>query len=234
MHARRAGPPVSMDDDLPFLGATPYFRSLSPEELAGLCRRCHLRELEAGELILLEGAPAEALYVVRGGSVRVFKTAKTGAREQVLIVLGPGETFNDVPVFDGGPNPASAQATVPGTRVYAVPRTLVAHLIATNPRFAGDVIRVLAGRLRHLTGLVGDLSLRDALQRLAKLLLEESAPTGEVGLTQQEMATRVGVVREVVSRALRELETRGIIARRHNRIVRVDTALLRLFLEHGV
>jgi len=221
------------DNDLPFLGELPYFRGLSPTELTDIHGRCHLRELDAGELLLLEGQPAAALYAVRSGSVRVFKTAATGTREQVLIVLGPGETFNDVPVFDGGPNPASAQAASAGTRVYVLPGPLIAHLVATNPVVAANTIRVLAGRLRHLTGLVGDLTLRHGLHRLAKLLLEEIAAAGEVRLTQQEMATRVGVVREVVSRGLRDLEARGMVTRRHNRIVHVDTDRLRMLLEQS-
>lgn len=101
-----------MDDDLGFLSALPYFRGLPTAELSHLRGRCYTRILERGELIVLEGEPAAGLYVVRRGKVRVFKTSPQG-KEQLLIVLGPGETFNDVPVFDGGTNPASAQAAVP-------------------------------------------------------------------------------------------------------------------------
>ncbi|HEY8285598.1 MAG TPA: cyclic nucleotide-binding domain-containing protein [Chloroflexota bacterium] len=100
---------MGSDEDLRFLGAIPYFRGLSPDELSDIRAWCHVRELAGGEILLLEGAPADALFVVRHGSVRIFKTSPLG-KEQVLIILGPGETFNDVPVFDGGPNPAGAQA----------------------------------------------------------------------------------------------------------------------------
>ncbi len=221
---------MAHDGDLRFLSNLPYFRGLAAAELAQIAEHCHARQLDAGELLMLEGQPAEALYAVRSGSIRVFKTAIKGRKEQTLIVLGAGETFNDVPAFDGGPNPASAQALAQGTSVYTIPVGLVTHLLATNPRVSANVIHVLAARLRHLTMLVEDLSFRHVTQRLARLLVEESDAAGAVLLTQQEMATRIGTVREMVSRALRELERRTAVSRRDGG-VRVDTAALRAFLE---
>ncbi len=162
------------EDDVQFLGAVPYFRGLSRDELSHIRAWCHVRDLDDGEILLLEGAPADALYVVRHGGVRVFKTSPLG-KEQVLIVLGPGETFNDVPVFDGGSNPAGVQAVEPGTSVCVLPAERVNHLLATNQRVAANVIRVLAARLRHLTTLVEDLSFRHIPQRLAKMLLDSLA-----------------------------------------------------------
>jgi CRP-like cAMP-binding protein len=150
----------------------------------------------------------------------------------VLIVLGPGETFNDVAVFDGGPNPASVQAMAADTRVCVVPSSLVKELLATSPRVAANIVRVLAGRLRHLTVVVEDLSFHHIAERVAKLLLAESAATGgPISLTQERMATRVGTAREVVSRALRTLEQQGAITRQHNRIVAVNAPVLRALLD---
>jgi len=223
---------VHDDDDLPFLGDVSYFRGLPVEELIQIRACCHQRALEAGEFILLEGQPAEALYIVRRGSVRVFKTAATGRKEQVLIVLRPGETFNDVPVFDGGSNPASARAAEAGTSIYVLQVSHMTRLLATNPRIRANVIRVLAGRLRHLTLLVEDLSFHHSTRRVARLLLEEGLRTGgTVTLSQQEMAARVGTAREVVSRALRELEQRGALTRGPRHHVRIETRALRALLD---
>lgn len=92
--------------------------------------------------------------------------------------------------------------------------------------------RVLAGRLRRLTALVGDLSFHHIAQRVARLLVEESTrASGSVTLSQQEMATRVGTAREVVSRVLRDLEQRGMIERRPPHTIVVDTAGLRALLD---
>jgi CRP/FNR family transcriptional regulator len=222
---------MSSEGELRFLGTIPYFRGLSRDELAHIGAWCHERELAGGEVLFLEGAPADALYVVRHGSVRVFKTSPLG-KEQVLIVIGPGETFNDVPVFDGGLNPAGAQAVEPGAGVCVLPAARVHHLLATNPSVAANIVRVLAARLRHLTTLVEDLSFRTILHRLAKLLLEEAARSdGNVIVPQHELAARVGTAREVISRALRELEQHGAITRHRDHGVEVHGDVVRAMLE---
>lgn len=218
-----------ISEDLLFPCTVPYFRGLSGAELAQVHRRCHQRDLVAGEIIVLEGQLAEALYVVYRGRVHVFKTSEEG-KEQVLFVHGPGDTFNDVAVFDGGPILATAQALVPGTCIYVVPASLMTHLLTTNPRVAANVVRDLPGRVRHLAALVEDLSFHSIIQRVARLLLEENAATGCVVLTKQEMAARVGTVREAVSRALHDLEESGALTRQHNRIVHVNTPALHALL----
>jgi CRP-like cAMP-binding protein len=222
---------LHVEDDWRFLSAVPYFHGLSRDEVSRIGSWCHARELAGGEVLLLEGAPADALYVVRRGGVRVFKTSPMG-KEQVLIILGPGETFNDVPVFDGGPNPAGAQAVESGAGVCVLPAPRVLQLMATNPQVAANIIRVLAGRLRHLTTLVEDLSFRTILHRLARLLLEEAARSGgNVTVPQHELAARVGTAREVISRALRELEQHGAITRRRDHGIEVHGEVVRAMLE---
>lgn len=223
-------PKSTNDLRLRYLRAVPYFAGLTGPELRALAAQCSSRTFDAGESILLEGEATEGLYVVLSGKVRVFKSSPEG-REQVLIVVAPGETFNDVPVFDDGPSPASADALGSGTGVCLVPRSVVAHLLATNSVVAVSVAKALASRLRHLTVLVEDLSLRQIIQRVARLLLEESASgSGSIQLTHQEMAARVGTAREVVSRALRELESRGAISRDDSRAIRVNSPRLEALL----
>ncbi len=130
-------------------------------------------------------------------------------------------------MFDGGSNPASARAAEADTRVCVLPVSHMTRLLATNPRIRANVIRVLAGRLRHLTLLVEDLSFHHSTRRVARLLLEEGLRTGGVvTLSQQEMAARVGTAREVVSRALRELEQRGALTRGPRQRLRVETQAL--------
>ena len=216
-------------EDLLFPSTVPYFRGLSGEELARIRRRCRQRDLAAGEIIVLEGQRAEALYVVRRGRVHVFRTSEEG-KEQVLFVHGPEEIFNDIAVFDGGPILATAQALVPGTCIYVVPASLMTHLLTTNPRVAANVVRDLPGRVRCLAALVEDLSFHPITRRVARLLLEENAAAGCVVLTKQEMAARVGTVREAVSRALHDLEESGALTRRHNRIVHLNLPALHSLL----
>ena len=218
-------------DDRAFLSAVPSFRGLAPEQLEQIHGRCRSRAAVKGEIIVLAEQPAEALYVVRSGRVRIFTISEDGHKEQVLSVLGPGEPFNDIAVFDGGQALANAQASVPGTRVYVVPAPVMTQLLATNPRVAANVAMFLPGQIRKLAALVTDLSFHHVTQRVARLLLEESAAPGGVALTKQEIAARTGTVREGVSRALHHLEESGAIACQHRYITVHDPAALQALFD---
>ncbi|GEM_PF-76485 len=213
------------DHDLAFLRTVPYFQGLAPTDYAQMQGRCRTRALTTGEIIVHEGQPADALYVVLRGSVRLYTLSPEG-KEQVLFVAASGETFNDVAVFDGGAALATAEALSADTCICVVPAALMHHLLTTNPRVAANVVRVLPSRVRTLTALVEDLSFHHIAQRVARLLLEERDASSQVALTKQEMAARVGTVREAVSRVLHDLERRGAITRRHHRIVQVNTPAL--------
>jgi len=199
----------------------PLFATLSENQMAHLAGMTVERRYERGDIILLEGEQGGALCFVSEGLVKVFKTSPEG-REQVLRLIAAGYTFNDVPALDGGPNPASA-AAMESSATYLIRHVELRQLIMAEPEVATAVIKTLAQALRHLVGLIEDLSLRHVTARVAKLLLEqETSPTIKATrhqLTQQEMAAIVGTAREVVGRALKELETAGAIEMRQGRAV---------------
>ncbi len=201
------------------LRAQPYFKALDEGELARLARTLIERAYEKDEVVFLEGEPCQGLYIVREGSVKIYKLSPEG-REQILSYVKPFDSFNEVAVFDGGPNPANVAAAEP-TAVWIVPRAAIVDLIQKNPQVALAVIQNLGARLRHMVSLVEDLSLRQVSARLAKLLLETAA-SGERALTQQEMAARLGTVREMIGRSLKQLEGRGLIRTERGRIVILD------------
>jgi CRP/FNR family transcriptional regulator len=211
-----------------FLRSLPYFATLGAEEIKRMEKDLLECSFGKGELLFLEDEPCQGLYAVRSGQIRIFKSSSEG-REQVLLIAKPGDTFNDVPVFDGGPNPASASALEPST-VCIVPKETVLSLVADCPS-ALTIIRLFAARLRHLTLLVEDLSFRHVVSRLAKTLLElavvEGGPSPVPRLTQDEMAAMVGTIRDVISRALRALEKAGAIRIEGRRILVVDPEKLR-------
>lgn len=208
----------------------PIFATLSAQDLAQVAALTQERHYERGDLILLEGEQDGALYYVYSGLVKVFKTSP-GGKEQVLRLISAGHTFNDVPALDGGPNPASAAALEPGV-IYLIRRAELSQLIRSRPDVAAAVVRTLAGALRHLVALVEDLSLRHVTARVAKILLqqENEARAGEIHhhLTQQEMAALAGTAREVVGRALKDLEIAGAIEMRQGRAVILNSERLQL------
>lgn len=219
------------------LAGIPYFAGLDEQVLDRLQGLVWERVYRRNEVVFLEGDPCEAVFFLMSGKVMILKTSPEG-REQVLRVMGPGETFNEVPIFDGGPNPATVQA-LEQARVLAIGRGELLHLIDHYPQVGMNVLRTFAARLRELTALVGDLSFRHVTGRVARALLQlsdESAASSGAGeppklrLTQQELAAMAGTVREVVSRSLRTLEQEGAIRVERHRIVLLDAAKLESFL----
>ncbi|MBI2869830.1 MAG: Crp/Fnr family transcriptional regulator [Chloroflexi bacterium] len=214
------------------LRSLPYFASLTAEEMRKIEQETREISFSKGEIILLEGEPCPGLFVVKSGQVRVFKASPSG-REQVLFMALPGGTFNDAPVFDGGPNLASAEARQAST-VYLVPRAVMQSLIADCPA-AGGATLVLARRLRSMTELVENLALSTVASRLSKLLLDlavvEEGTSPMSSLTQDDMASMIGSVRDVVGRTLRDLQKIGAIKIEGRRILIVAPDRLRDVVE---
>jgi CRP-like cAMP-binding protein len=217
--------------DVEFLERIPYFSGLGAAELDGIRKLVFERTFDRGEVIVVEGESAEALYFVVSGVVRVFKTSLEG-KEQILNIVRPGESFNDVPVFDGDPTPATAQAMGPVV-VYGIRKGKLEPILRERPQVALNVIRVLAAQVRNLVSLVEDLSFRHVIGRVAKILLEHvgDGTTPLPRLTQQEMAGMAGTAREVVGRSLKALEEEGAIRLDHHRIVITDKEALREIME---
>ena len=211
---------------LEFLKRIPYFDGLSDRELAPIQSLFFEKTAERGEMLMLEGDRAEELYFVASGVVKILKTSSDG-REQILSIARPGESFNDVPIFDGGLAPASAQAMGPIV-LYGIRKTDLESTLAKFPQLARNVSRVLASRVRHLVSLVEDLSFKQVISRVAKILLENSGDgTGpKTQLTQQEMAAIAGTAREVVGRSLKALEEKGAITLERHRIIIKDRGAL--------
>lgn len=200
------------------LAQLPYFAGLEEAERTAIRPLVRHRQVGAGETILVEGTECEGLYFVVAGQVRLLRTAEDG-RQHVVRVLGPGASFNDVAVFDGGPNADGAVAVGPTTLGF-ISKAAMAALVDRHPQVAKAALKLLSARQRAMGMVVEDLALRDVTARVARLLLGcigrhdhiiEKAEFACVNITHQEIATMVGSVREVVQRALKELERDGAI-----------------------
>ena len=220
-----------MSSRLAFLKSLPVFAPLSDDDLARIDKETIELTIPKKGTLFIEGDPCKGLYIVKSGQIRVFKSSADG-REQVLLIANPGDSLNDVPTFDGGPNAASGSA-VDSSVIYLIPKELLLSLLKDSP-MALAIIKLFASRLRRMTMLVEDLSFRSVVSRLAKILLDlavsEEQPSLIRRLTQDEMAAMVGTVRDVVSRALRTLDREGAISIQGHRILIKDVDKLKDFI----
>ena len=220
-----------MTVEIEFLKSVPYFSGLSPAELESISQLIFEKTAERGEVIALEGEPAEALFFVVSGAVKVFKTSAEG-KEQILNIVRPEESFNDVPIFDDAPNPTSAEAMGPVV-LYGLRKGAFEVILQEHPQVTLNIIKVLAERVRQLMSLVEDLSFKHVISRVAKILLEHAGDGAgpRPRLTQQEMAAMAGTAREVVARSLKALEEEGTIRLDRHRIVITDREALKEMAE---
>jgi CRP/FNR family transcriptional regulator len=200
------------------LGKTALLGSLSPAELRLLAARTVRKTFSAGEMLFSEGDPCNGLHIVARGKVRIFKTSVSG-REQVLSVEGPGGSVAELPVFDGGPYPASVIA-VEDTEIAFVSRQDFQAYCMEHPEVALKVLAIVGARLRHLVGIIEELSFTTIRQRLASTLLKLAQAEGvktargvefRLPASHQEIASQLGTVRELISRNLTRLQAEGLI-----------------------
>ncbi len=212
--------------------SVPYFSGLTDDERARVAARARRRSVRPGDVLFVEGEECAGLFVVVSGLVKLYKTSPDG-KEQVVRHMGAGDSFNEVPVFDGGPNPVTAAAVEPG-EVLIFSRPAVLELLRDYPAFGAAVVQVFASRLRHLVALVEDLSFRQVTARVARILLQSLDPHEGIGagagvrarVTQREIAEMAGTSREVVARALKALEGAHAVEVRAGRIRISDPAVL--------
>src|SRR3569833_3203743 len=220
------------------LEKTALLSNLSREELQMLATRTVRKLFTAGELLFSEGEPCSGLHIISKGKVRIFKTSVNG-REQVLAVNVPGESVAELPVFDGGPYPASA-AAVEDTEIAFISRRDFHAYCVEHPEVPLKVLSVVGARLRRLVGIIEELSFTTIRERLIALLVKLAQTEGkktERGIefllpsTHQELANQLGTVRELISRNLMRLQAEGLLDVDARQIVVLDLQGLSAQLE---
>lgn len=211
-----------------FLESNPYFFGLDTDKLEILGRLIIERRVKKSEIVCLAGEPANVLYFVVSGVIKLFNTSFEG-KEQILNLVRPGQSFGDIAVFGGGVQPMNAQA-ITESILYGIERNDFESLISELPQFAWNVIRIMANQTRRYISLVEDFSFKHVDSRLAKILLEYG---GNVEtsflpqLTHHDIAAMAGTAREVIGKTLRDFANKGIISLDGRRIVITDIETLR-------
>src|SRR5262245_5813769 len=224
-------------DAVAALRSTELFRDLDLKLLQALADKAVERRLAPDEILFVIGDNAKGLYVIVSGSVRAYRTGNDG-REQIIHTERAGSTIGELPVFDGQPYPSTVAADEDSVLLF-LDKDAVRRLFLTHPDIAMTALRVLSRRLRRCAELVETISLRAVGQRLAQWLLDEAASRGrksgrgsevELTLSREQLASRIGSVREVVSRAISRLEQDGLIRVEDHRIQIPDLQRLSEYL----
>ncbi|MDQ3664153.1 MAG: Crp/Fnr family transcriptional regulator [Actinomycetota bacterium] len=221
-----------MDNDV--LRETPLFSSLDEEATGSLRASMTETELERGEVLFNEGDSGDRLYVVLDGKIKLGRTSGDG-RENLLAVLGPGQMFGELSLFDPGPRSATATA-VTDSRLVSLGHAELQPWLVSRPDVARGLLFQLAHRLRRTNEVVADLVFSDVPGRVAKALLDLSTRFGRQAddgihvhhdLTQEELAQLVGASRETVNKALADFANRGWLRLEPRSVVLVEPDRLR-------
>ena len=210
-----------------YLHSLIYFEQLEPSAVAYLADQLVRRTYSAGALIFMEGDPANGMWMIEAGRVKVYKLSQEGG-EHVLHLLGEGDTFNDIAALDRGRNPANA-AALGDVVLWFLPSDALEEAILNNSGLALRVIRVLAARVRSLVGQIESLALYSVVVRLARFLIDqaENPALSGPGVTQIAIAAHLATTPQTISNALHALEDAGTIQFDRHQIVIVDESLLR-------
>jgi CRP/FNR family transcriptional regulator, cyclic AMP receptor protein len=211
------------------LRQAPMFAALDDAEAAALRATMHAVKLRRGEVLFREGDIGDELYVVMDGKVKMGRTSTDG-RENLLSVLGPGQMFGELSLFDPGPRSSTVTA-VTDAELLALGQDQLLNWLTGRPEVARGLLLQLASRLRGLNDQVADLVFSDVPGRVAKALLDLARRFGKPSdgsvhvhhdLTQEELAQLVGASRETVNKALADFVHRGWIRLEQRAVVILD------------
>lgn len=198
-----------MEDMINQLKRTSIFSEFTEDELQEVSQLLVERKYARGSILFNENDEAGYFYLIKSGRVKIYKLVEDG-RELIIGIFSENGIFGDVPVFDGGPYPATA-ATMVDSTIWSISRDDFELLVKNHPDISLKLIRVLGKRLRQAHNLLRDMALKNVPQRLAKLLIKFEREYGEVSgstifldlpFSRQDIAEMIGVSRETVTREL--------------------------------
>lgn len=210
------------------------FRGLDDEAAQALSGTMTETRLRRGEVLFSEGDSGDRLYIVTSGKVKLGRSSSDG-RENLLAILGPGQMFGELSLFDPGPRSATVTA-VTDCVMQSLSHDELGSWLDGRPEVARGLLTQLAGRLRRANDVVADLVFSDVPGRVAKALLDLSSRFGKAAddgihvhhdLTQEELAQLVGASRETVNKALADFASRGWLRLEARSVVLLDVDRLR-------
>jgi CRP/FNR family transcriptional regulator, dissimilatory nitrate respiration regulator len=196
------------------IAAIPLFEGLTQKQCESLGAIAVKRNYSRGQSFFSEGDESIGFYIILSGKVKIFKLSPDG-KEQIFHILETQEPFGEAAVFAGEHYPASAQSLVE-TGALFFPRQKFVELISREPSLALAMLALLSRRLRKLTTLVEDLSLKEVPGRLAAYLLylyehNDDSATVNLDISKNQMAGLLGTIPETLSRILKRMSEEKLI-----------------------
>lgn len=215
-----------MNENLDIISKIAPFANLDRRYIVKMANTMLEKRYSKGETVFTEGEECDGFYIVKSGKVKIYKLSSEG-REQVLGMIKEGDFFGIIPVFDGGPYPANAEVCTDSVLIK-IEKEPFLNAIAENPFISLNILPKISKRARAFTTTVENLSLKDVKGRLFSFILDEIDKRGikgkegmviDLGMTHEEIAARLGTVREVVTRSLSRLQKEGKLKVESGKIV---------------
>ena len=210
-----------------------WLRDLPPDCLDDMAALARLRQLDDGQILHAKDDPADGLYGVVSGSIKVSSTGLDG-REAVLTVLSPGSWFGEISLFDGLPRTHDAHACG-ATELVMIPRRSFQELLERRPELYPHFMRLLCRRIRLSFAMLEDSALLPLSSRLAKRLLmhahnyeqtDQGSNQATIHLSQESLGLMLNSSRQSINKLLKRLEQAGWIRVHYGQIVILDEAAL--------
>ena len=224
--------------ELEYLKHLPIFEELAPADLAAIDNITIERRYKKNMIIFMEGEPGEGFHYVKSGKVKIVKMAQDG-REHIINILGPGDVFAEVLLFNRGPYPATSVA-LEDSVIGIIKNVELENVVVNNPRIALHIIRVMNKKLLHAQMKIKTLALSDTFARTAQILGRLAQQYGrevtggirlDIDMTRQDLANLVGTTRETVSRVLSSMKKDKVIDLAEQQIIILDEQRLSRYQE---
>jgi CRP/FNR family transcriptional regulator len=218
----------------PQLAQTALFAGLDEVTLKTLAERTVHRRYRKGSVIFVQGEQGDRCFTITDGAVKISAYHSDG-REAVLAVLGPGDVFGELSLFDSAPRSADATA-IEDTELLSLDAQALTEAIVAQPELGLALLRVFGRRLRHSNEALQDIAFFDVPGRVARRLADLADAHGvrdeqgvliDLAISQESLAQMVGATRESVNKALSLLRRRGLVSRVGRRYLVTDVEGLR-------
>lgn len=220
--------------EIQYLKSVPVFGNLPDAQLLQIHKHTIERTYRKGTVLFLEGDPGQGFHYVKSGKVKIVKMADDG-REHIIKIMGAGEIFAEVLLFNNRPYPATAIA-VEESCIGLIKNLDLETLVLNNNELALQLIKALSQRLLYAQQKIKNLALNDVMARTAEILLRLASEHGQkkggrieisLDLSRQDLASLVGTTRETVTRMLSALKKDGVIDFTGQKVSILDEAALR-------